>query len=123
MLVNAKVNLPKYAAYSTVLLIMEFLLARNSAEFGAMLVVFGAACLNQWMLVTVVRALSQNAAFGTKARTGKVVFLSLGKVFLLVASLVYGVQIMGDRVIIPLLIYVLQIAVLYLSLNRRKSEN
>jgi hypothetical protein len=123
MLTNAKINLVKYLILSSLLLIAIYLLAKNSTEIKVMLVVFCAACLNQWMLVNVVRAASQNAANGTPVNKFNMVAMIIGKVFLLIAALSFGVQIMGNRIIIPVLIYVLQIIVLYLSFDRSKSEN
>lgn len=123
MLISAKVNLTKYALFSSMLLIAIYFLAKSNAEIGVMLVVFVAACLNQWMLVNVVREASQNAADGTPVDKANMVMMIIGKVVLLIAAISFGVHIMGSRIIIPVLIYVLQIAVLYLSFDRQKSEN
>jgi len=123
MLISAKVNLTKYALFSSILLIAIYFLARSNAEIMVMLVVFVAACLNQWMLVNVVREASQNAADGTPVDKANMVMMIIGKVVLLIAAISFGVHIMGSRIIIPVLIYVLQIAVLYLSFDRQKSEN
>lgn len=123
MLISAKVNLTKYALFSSILLIAIYFLARSNAEIMVMLVVFVAACLNQWMLVNVVRGASQNAADGTPVDKANMVMMIIGKVVLLIAAISFGVHIMGSRIIIPVLIYVLQIAVLYLSFDRQKSEN
>lgn len=123
MLISAKVNLTKYALFSSILLIAIYFLARSNAEIMVMLVVFIAACLNQWMLVNVVREASQNAADGTPVDKANMVMMIIGKVVLLIAAISFGVHIMGSRIIIPVLIYVLQIAVLYLSFDRQKSEN
>lgn len=122
MLISAKVNLSKYALFSSILLIAIYFLAKSNAEIMVMLVVFVAACLNQWMLVNVVREASQNAADGTPVDKANMVMMIIGKVVLLIAAISFGVHIMGSRIIIPVLIYVLQIAVLYLSFDRQKSE-
>lgn len=87
-----------------------------------MATVFIAACLNQWMLVNVVRDASQNAADGTPVDKFNMVLMTVGKVILLIAALSFGVHIMGKRIIIPVLIYVLQIAVLYLSFESTGAE-
>lgn len=121
MLISAKVNLKKYALLSTVLLIAVFFLSKNTDELMVMSAVFVAACLNQWMLVNVVREASQNAADGTPVDKVNMIMMIIGKVVLLIAALTFGVHIMEKRIIIPVLIYVLQIAVLYLSFERPKS--
>lgn len=123
MLISANVNLTKYALFSSILLIAIYFLAKSNSEIVVMLVVFVAACLNQWMLVNVVREASQNAADGTPVDKANMVMMIIGKVVLLIAAISFGVHIMGSRIIIPVLIYVLQIAVLYLSFDRQKSEN
>lgn len=123
MLISAKVNLIKYALFSSILLIAVYFLAKNNSELMVMLVVFAAACLNQWILVNVVREATQNAADGTPVDKANMVMMIIGKVVLLIAAITFGVHIMGTRIIIPVLIYVLQIAVLYLSFDRQKSEN
>jgi hypothetical protein len=121
MLTSAKINLIKYAVFSSILLIAICFFAKNYSELMAMLIVFIAACLNQWMLVNVVRDASQNAVDGTSVDKVNMIMMSVGKVILLIAALSFGVHIMGNRIIIPVLIYVLQIAVLYLSFNRQKN--
>lgn len=123
MLISAKINLIKYSLLSAVLLIVGYFLARNFSEIMAMGVVFAAACLNQWMLVNVVREATLNAADGTPVDKANMVMMIIGKAVLLITALTFGVHIMGNRIIIPVLIYVLQIAVLYLSFDRQKSEN
>ena len=119
---NAKINLFKYSLLSLVLLIISYFLAKNSEELMVMAIVFVAACLNQWMLVNVVRDASQNAADGTPVDKVNMVLMTVGKVILLIAALSFGVHIMGKRIIIPVLIYVLQIAVLYLSFEATGAE-
>jgi hypothetical protein len=116
---GAKVNLFKYTLLSLLLLGLAFFLARSNDERFVMLIVFSAACLNQWMLVNVVRGVTQNAADGTPVDKGNMVMMTIGKLLLVVTALSFGVHIMGNRIIIPVLIYVLQIAVLYLSFDKR----
>jgi hypothetical protein len=70
------------------------------------------------MLVTVVRDASRSAVTGLPANKLKMLILIIGKVVVIAGALIFSVQIMGNRVIIPVLIYVLQIAVLYLSFKK-----
>jgi hypothetical protein len=69
------------------------------------------------MLVNVVRDITQNAATGKPIDKVNMVMMIIGKVILLLAAITFGVQLMGNRIIIPVLIYVLQIAILYLSFD------
>lgn len=119
---GAKINLYKYILFSLFLLALSSYLARSNAERLVMLAVFFASCLNQWMLVNVVRDVTQNAADGSPVDKGNMIMMIIGKFLLVIAALSFGVHIMGNRIIIPVLIYVLQIAVLYLSFDKKNDQ-
>ena len=122
MLISEKVNFKKYLLLSLPILILALYLSRNASEIKVMLTVFIAACLNQWMLVNLVLGMTRVASGeGTVDKT-QMVIMFIGKILVLVVALTLGVQIMGKRIIIPVLIYVLQIGVLFLSLNKSKKE-
>jgi hypothetical protein len=91
-------------------------------ELKVMLTVFLAACLNQWMLVRGVVSITDHASGKATMDKTNVVLMFIGKVIVLLVALVFGVQIMGKRIIIPVLIYVLQIVVLYLSMKKSEAE-
>ena len=112
---GAKIDFRKYVFFSAILLVASYYLARSMAEFYVMLTVFIAACLNQWMLVNIVKGVTENAATGGPVDKLNMIIMIVAKVVIVIAALTFGVQIMGNRIIIPVLIYVLQIAVLYLS--------
>lgn len=122
MLIAEKINLKKYALLSTVLLAIDYFLARDMAELKVMLTIFLAACLNQWMLVRGVMQITNVASGKEEADKTNLILLFIGKVIVLLVALIFGVQIMGKRIIIPVLIYVLQIVVLYLSMNKSGEE-
>ncbi len=122
MHISEKINFKKYALFSSILLIASFFLARNSAEMKVMLTVFIAAGLNQYMLVRGVLKLTNQAIGAEESDKFGLILLFLGKIIVLVVALTLGVQIMGKRIIIPVLIYVLQIVVLYLSFKKPVRE-
>lgn len=122
MLIAEKINLKKYILLSAVLLAADYFLARDMAELKVMLTVFLAACLNQWMLVKGVMSITNVAGGKEEPDKANLIMLFVGKVIVLLVALVFGVQIMGKRIIIPVLIYVLQIVVLYLSINKSGEE-
>ena len=122
MLISEKVDLKKYALLSTILLIVSYFLSRNIAEIRVMFIVFLAACLNQWMLVRGVTSITDHAAGKAQMNKTNVVLMFIGKVIVLLVALVLGVQIMQKRIIIPVIIYVLQIVVLYLSMKKAPAE-
>ena len=119
---GAKIDFRKYSLLSAILILAVYFLARSMAEFYVMLIIFFAACLNQWMLVKVVRGVTALAATGSPINKTKMILMIVGKVVLLMAALTFGVQIMQKRIIIPVLIYVLQIAILYLSFYKTGAE-
>ena len=123
MLISAKIDLRKYALLSTLLLAIAYFLARDMAELKVMFTVFLAACLNQWMLVRGVEKITNVAAGKEEADKFGLILLFIGKVIVLLVALVFGVQIMGKRIIIPVLIYVLQIVVLYLSMKKSTTKS
>ena len=122
MLIAEKINLKKYALFSTILLAFDYFLARDMAELKVMLIIFLAACLNQWMLVNGVMQITNVASGKESPDKAYLIMLFIGKVIVLLVALVFGVQIMGKRIIIPVLIYVLQIVVLYLSMKKSGAE-
>ena len=122
MLISEKVNFKKYLIFSLPIIILAIYLARNLSELKVMLTVFVAACLNQWMLVNLVVGMTRVASGEGSVDKTQMVIMFIGKVLVLIVALTLGVQIMGKRIIIPVLIYVLQIGVLFLSLNKPKKE-
>lgn len=123
---NERINFKIYVPLSIILILLGYFLSNSSSEFKVIITVFIAACLNQYMLVRGVDKLTKQAA-STEAnqedQSGTLLGLFLGKIFVLIVALVLGVQIMGKRIIIPVLIYVLQIGVLYLSFKKTSSDN
>lgn len=121
MLTNVKINLKKYTLYSFALLLLAYPSAKSFEEYMVILLVFAAACANHWMLIFVTRRMSESAAGVSQKGRLLVPLMVIGKMVLVVAALTFGVQIMGKRILIPLLIYVLQIVVLYLSFEKQTS--
>ena len=122
MLISERIDLKKYALYSSILIIISIFLARNSSELMVMATVFLAAGLNQYMLVRGVSKIADQAVGKEGSSKFDLIVLFIGKLIVLVVALTLGVQIMAKRIIIPLLIYVLQIVVLYLSLKKPVQE-
>lgn len=122
MHISEKVDLRKYTILSLILLIISYFLAKDVAEIKVMATIFLAACLNQWMLVRGVQKITSSAAGKEESDKSGLITLFIGKAIVLIVALTFGVQIMGKRIIIPVLIYVLQIAVLYLSMKKSGAE-
>jgi hypothetical protein len=118
MLTSAKIDIKKYAIYTSVLLLTSLFLVRSFSEYLVIIGVVFAVCANHWMSIFVVRQMSENAVSEKSKNSHLIPLLTIGKLILVVVALSFGVQIMGKRIIIPVLIYVLQIVVLYLSFEK-----
>jgi hypothetical protein len=122
MLTVAKINLKKYVSLSAALLISSYFTVKSIDEYRVVILVFLASCANHWMLFYVVRRMSENAVNKISNSTFLTSLFSIAKLLIVVGALSFGVQIMGKRIIIPVLIYVLQIVVLYFSFEKTSTE-
>ena len=123
MRISEKIDFKKYFIFSLILLGTSLFMAQNFKEMSVMAIVFMAACVNQWMLVKAVIKLTESTLISQTPNKSLFTLLFLGKTIVIIGALIFGVQIMGKRIIIPLLIYVLQIAILYLSFRKEKNLN
>lgn len=120
MHLRKKINFKIYLPLTLALVVIGFALSRSMSEFMAMIVVLVAVMLNQWMLVNSVDEMVQSAASKEKTSKTNLILSLLFKAIILIAALTFGVHIMGNRVIIPLLIYIAQIFVLYVSMKESR---
>ncbi len=118
-----KINLKKYISLSIALLIVGFTTCRNSQEVLATGVVFVSVILNQWMLLNSIDAITQKALSKESDKPSNIVINFLFKAIILIVAISFGVHIMGNRIIIPILIYIVQIFVLYFSLVENKKDS
>jgi hypothetical protein len=121
MLTNAKIDLKKYSIYTTILILISYFVIRSISEYLVIVSVCIAVCINHWMSLFVVRKMSENVVMGNSKNSHLIPLFNIGKIILVIGALSFGVQIMGKRIIIPVLIYVLQIVVLYLSFEKKIS--
>ncbi len=119
MRLSEKINFKKYLILSIILIALFYPFLQGLTEFKVLIVTYIAVLINQYMLVQGVADLIEPMARGEKADNGWIVFLFVGKALMLIIALIYGVQIMGNRIIIPVLFYVCQIFVLIFSSKRR----
>ena len=121
MPIRKKISFKKYLVLSFVHIGLTYFVVNNFSEYKIILLVFFATVLNQWMLVESVESLVQGAVQGGDRDTANTVLMFLGKTILLLAALSFGVHIMGKRIIIPILNYIVQIFILYFSFKRKDS--
>lgn len=117
-----RINLKRYIPLSAALLILGFTTCRNIREMMATSVVFVAVILNQWMLLNSIDAITQKALSKESDKQSNVLINFLFKAIILIVAISFGVHIMGNRIIIPILIYVIQIFVLYFSIRENKKD-
>jgi hypothetical protein len=99
MLTSAKINLKKYTIYSLILLSLSYLTVRSIEEYFVIVLVFLASCANHWMLIFVVRRMSEGVANQGQKYRRLVPIMNIGKLVLVLGALSFGVQIMGKRII------------------------
>ncbi len=124
MRIRKKINIKIYLGLSGAILPLSFYFAQNNKEILTILSVYLAVIINQWLLVETVEDLVLGAADQKDVDKGQLVFMFILKTLILIAALTFGVQTMGNRIIIPIIIYVIQIFILYFSLKKNEgSEN
>lgn len=106
-----------YIRYFVGILGLELLavgIKRNWAEFGVINLTMLAVVINHWLLVDMVRGAVSSVVKNEKYS----MFVNqIIKIILIGSVLSFGVQIMGKRIIIPVLFYILQIGILYKAIQ------
>lgn len=111
-----KINFKKFFLISIVPTALSLLLVRNINEVFAILTIYLATVIYLFMFAEAVYRLTENQrANKNDAKKGKIAFFFIGKFAILVGALIFGVQIMGNRIIIPVLNYIILIFVLTYS--------
>jgi hypothetical protein len=122
MEIKKRIDIGKYFGLSSIHIGLTYFGINNWDEYKIILLVFFATVLNQWMLIESVDDLVSGAAGKNQSDSSFSVVMFLGKTLILLAALSFGVHIMGKRIIIPLLNYIVQIFILYFSFRRKDSE-
>ena len=113
-----KVNYKKFILFSLTPFLISLSLSLNWVEFLIIAEIYVATIINQWMLILVVKRLVLSVHPHSNARGKKwvTIFLFFAKLIVLFGSIAFGVHFMRNRIIIPILNYVLQIFALSASL-------
>lgn len=120
MSLEKRVNLKRFFLISIPTFAVFIYLCKDQRESLAMLGVYLATIVNFWMLINIIEYLAQSVKSNQRANISKwkVAGFFVGKMLALLVALTLSVQIMGDRLLIPVLSYVIQIFVLGVSLRR-----
>ena len=124
MQLRTELNLKRYILFSLPSTALCVALCRSWVEILGVSTVYFGTVLNQIMLVASLREmLLPFVATGSQKSNKKIVLLFVGKLVILFGSLSLGVHLMGKRVLIPLINYVVLIFVLVLfGFKKTKKE-
>ncbi|PIK14340.1 MAG: hypothetical protein CES88_08315 [Halobacteriovorax sp. JY17] len=124
MLLKTKINLKKFFLLSISTTILFLLFSRGWNDIIGILIVYVATVLHLGMLAEAVFELvkSQVSEGHIHNVKDKIMYLFAGKLLILILSLVISRQIMGNRIIIPVINYVIQIFILTFSIRSKGRE-
>ena len=115
MQLRTNLNLKRYLLYTLPTTTICFALCQNWLEVLGVLIVYLGTIFNQIMLVASLKELLIPFVDASVQKSNKkIVLLFVGKLVILFGSLSLGVHLMGKRVLIPLINYVVLIFVLVL---------
>jgi hypothetical protein len=120
MLIRERINLKKYFSLSFLLLSLSYFICNGPKEFLVVLIVFAGVVINQWLLVSSVNKLIKKTLNNESTSNFTIIASMFFKTIILVIAITFGVHFIGNRIIIPILIYIVQIFVLYLSLRSKQ---
>ena len=116
MHLKRKINLKKFLFIGLVPLGISLGFCRNLPEIQTVIGIHLATLMNLFMLTEGVVEMTRQDVEPNKLKT---TIMFIGKVVVLISALTLGVQIMGTRIIIPVLNYVAQIFMLGVSLKNK----
>jgi hypothetical protein len=125
MLIKTKINLKRYIGLSLASTLIACLFTQNFIEAIVVFIIYGATLINQMVLVELVTEMMQNAARGGLRSDGpavdksRVLMLTIVKIGVMLGAISFGVLFMGNRIIIPVLNYVIMIFILAASMDRK----
>ena len=120
MLVKTKINYKKYLILSIIVFLLSAFFLKTSKEYLATFIVFIAALINQLILIEIVFQLLNSRLAESKVSGLKLAFLFILKIGIIFGALSFGVHLMGNRIIIPVINYCIQIFVLIFSVKRQE---
>lgn len=122
MHIRTKINYKKYFLLTGGSTVLTMVFARSLDDVYGILIVYAATILNHIMMLRGVRELVTPYLPGNediKSDKTMMVLFFVGKLVMLFGGISLGVLFMGNRVIIPVLNYVVQIFLLIYSLSNR----
>jgi len=117
MRLKTKVDFRKYLVITMISTAFCCLFARSASEVVGIFIIYVAALLNQMMLTEIVLEMTSTEEEKIYSK-GSMITLGIGKFVVLIVGITLGVHFMGNRIIIPVLNYVIQIFALGFSLKQ-----
>lgn len=118
--ITKKIEFKKFFLWSFVPTALCFALAKSFMEVIAISVVYVATIIYLFMFAEAIYELTGLYKENNKnAPKKRIAALFVGKLIILISALIFGVQIMGNRIIIPVINYIIQIFVLVLCTKRQ----
>ena len=112
-----KINLKKYVLLVTITTAIALAFSRSYYDAIGVLAVFIGTLANHYMLVEGVFSVVEMGQ-GKKVDKTQMLVIFIGKFVVLFGAIYLGWHFMGDRVIIPVLNYVVQIFILVFSFKK-----
>ncbi|ATH06388.1 hypothetical protein BIY24_00040 [Halobacteriovorax marinus] len=124
MLLKTRINHKKFFLISLPTTAAFLLFARGWNDIIGILVVYVATVLHLAMLAEAVFELVKSQVTDGHIQNvkDKIMYLFAGKLTILILSLLISRQIMGNRIIIPVINYVIQIFILTFSIRTKGRE-
>jgi hypothetical protein len=129
MHIKKRVNLRRYFSLSMIPTLLVIIYFREMTMTIAVLMVYLATIINQACLVEIVEEMSSASLPTSESETSKkmdkfwLVQLGVVKILVLIGALTLSVLLIGNKVIIPLINYVIIIFILGISLKTRTIKN
>jgi len=118
MQIKKKINIKRYLVLNSISLVFWSFLVQSRIEFLAIFIVALATGINHYFLFSMVQNLILKGHGPESSNPGKIMTYILIKMGVLVGSFLIGVHLIGFRIIMALFNYVLQIFMLYFSLEK-----
>lgn len=115
---HTKIKINKYILLTVLTTLVCVAIENNSQSAIGISIVYIATMINHYLLVLMThKVLSSNKS--SKFYNYKLIFIIISKFMILIGALYLAVHFMGNRVIIPIINYVVQIFILGFCLKKR----
>ncbi len=119
MPLKQKINYKYFFLFSVGATCVFSLLAKNWLELGIIWIIYFATLLNLLILGYILSQYIKNNKLGSHKL--RIIFLSIIKLLILLIAISFGIQFVGNRIIIAMLNYIVQIFIIGIILKCSES--